>query len=159
MAEGGEQPSDVEQEPVGHVSAQMLEEAIDRLGASTADRWGVGVEDALELVVQSSHELFRLAGCGVMIFDDLDVLRYVATSDQRARVLEKLQEQTAQGPCVDVAVYGVIVESVDIGSDPRWPELATRMRGQGVSGVLGVPLRITGGIVGILNVYAESRHV
>jgi hypothetical protein len=158
VAESGEQPSHSEQGPVDHVSGQMLEAAIDRLGASTADRWGIELEDALELVVQSSHDLFKLAGSGVMIFDDLDVLRYVAASDQRARVLEKLQEQTAEGPCVDAAVYGTIVESVDVVSDPRWPELATRLTGQGVSGVLGVPLRINGATVGSLNVYTETRH-
>ena len=157
MAESGEQSSNMEREPLDHVSGQMLEAAIDRLGAATADN--IGLEDALELVVQSSHALFNLAGAGVMIFDDLDVLRYVAASDKRARVLEKAQEQTAQGPCVDAAVYGVIVESADVVTDPRWPELATRLDGQGVNGVLGVPLRITSAVVGSLNVYAESRHV
>ena len=134
----------------------MLEAAIDRLGASTADRWGIELEDALELVVQSSHELFKVAGSGVMIFDDLDVLRYVAASDRRARVLEKLQEQTAEGPCVDAAVYATIVESADVLSDTRWPELSIRLTGQGVSGVLGVPLRINGATVGSLNVYTET---
>jgi transcriptional regulator with GAF, ATPase, and Fis domain len=157
MAESGEQPSNVEREPLDHVSGQMLEAAIDRLGAATADN--IALEDALELVVQSSHELFNLAGCGVMIFDDLHVLRYVAASDQRTGVLEKAQEQTAEGPCVDAAVYGIIVESSEVVSDSRWPELASRLQGQGVSGVLGVPLRITDATVGSLNVYAEGRHV
>jgi GAF domain-containing protein len=156
VAEHGEQPSNIEPEPLDHVSGELLEAAIDRLGASTADN--VGLEDALALVVQSSHELFNLAGSGVMVFDDLDVLRYVAASDKRARVLEKAQEQTAEGPCVDAAVYGVVVESADVVSDLRWPELAARLKGEGVSGVLGVPLRITGVTVGSLNVYAESRH-
>ena len=159
MAESGEQPSDSEQGPPDHVSAQMLEAAINRLGASTAERWGIELEDALELVVQSSHELFKVAGSGVMIFDELDVLRYVAASDRRARVLEKLQEQTAEGPCVDSAVYATIVESADVPSDTRWPELAIRLTGQGVNGVLGVPLRINGATVGSLNVYTETRHV
>ena len=53
MAESGEQPSNIEREPLDHVSGQMLEAAIDRLGAATADN--IGLEDALELVVQSSH--------------------------------------------------------------------------------------------------------
>jgi GAF domain-containing protein len=149
VAEGSERPSD-------HVNGQLLEEAINRLGAETAE--GVGLEDALELVVRSSHDVFRLAGAGVMIFDDLDVLRYVAATDERARILEEVQEQTAEGPCVDAAVYGTTVESTDVVSDTRWPALATRMSGRGVSGVLGVPLRISGAKVGSLNVYTDSRH-
>ena len=145
-----------EAQPSDHVNGQRLEDAIKRLGAETAD--GLGLDDALELVVRSSHEVFQLAGAGVMIFDDLDVLRYVAASDERARVLEDVQEQTAEGPCVDAAVYGTTVESTDVASDTRWPEMATRMRGRGVSGVLGVPLRTTGATVGSLNVYTDSRH-
>ena len=139
-----------------HVNGQALAQAISRLSASTTE--GVRLEDALELFVQSSHALFRLAGTGVMIFDELDVLRYVASNDERARVLEEVQERAAQGPCVDTAVYGRIVESADITSDARWPELAVAMKGQGVRGVLGVPIRLSGTTVGSLNVYCESRH-
>ena len=94
-----------------------------------------------------------------MIFDDLDVLRYVAASDERARVLEEVQEHVAQGPCVDAAIYGRIVESADVASDERWPELARGMKGQGVGGVLGVPIRLSAATVGSLNVYADCRHV
>lgn len=141
---------------LGHVDGRALEQAINRLSASTTD--GVGLEEALELVVRSSHELFSLAGTGVMIFDDLVVLRYVAASDERAAILEKVQEQTAQGPCVDAAVYGTIVESADVASDERWPELARGIKGQGVRGVLGIPIRLSGGTVGSLNVYSDSRY-
>jgi GAF domain-containing protein len=156
VVENGDPPSGSEHGNSGHVDGQALEATISRLSTLTTD--GVGLKEALELVVQSSHELFRLAGTGVMIFDDLDVLRYVAASDERARVLEEVQEHAAEGPCVDAAVYGTIVETADIASDERWPELARGMKGQGVGGVLGVPIRLSAATVGSLNVYAESRH-
>lgn len=157
MVESGGQPFGVEPGSSGHVDGQVLEQTITRLSASMTD--GLGLEDALGLVVQSSHELFKLAGAGVMTFDDLEVLRYVAASDARARVLEEVQEHAGEGPCVDAAVYGVIVESPDVTSDERWPELAGGMKDRGVRGVLGVPIRLSGGTVGSLNVYAESRYV
>src|SRR5205814_4588825 len=108
----------------------------------------VDIENALAAVIQSSHEVFGLAGTGVMIFDELDVLRYVAASDERARVLEKAQEQTGEGPCVDAAVYARVVESVDVSADERWPELARKLHGQRVRAVLGVPIRVHARTVG-----------
>src|SRR5439155_11234281 len=107
-----EGPSASERGPSSHVDAEALRLAIDRLVAlATGD---VDIENALAAVIQSSHEVFGLAGTGVMIFDELDVLRYVAASDERARGLEKAQEQTGEGPCVDAAVYARVGESVDV---------------------------------------------
>ncbi len=156
METSGEEPSEIQRGVSGHVDGRALGPTIDRLIASTTG--DVALEDALELVIQSSHELFALAGTGLMIFDDLDVLGYVAAGDARAHLLEKVQEQAAQGPCVDAAVYGHIVESEDASGDERWPELARGLRGQGVRGVLGVPVRLSATVVGSLNVYSEDQH-
>ncbi len=140
----------------GHVRAGVLQQAIDRLtGSAIAD---LPVDDALQLIIESSHAVFGLAGTGLMLLDDLDVLRYVASSDERARVLETVQEQTGEGPCVDSAVYARIVETEDATVDSRWPKLARALTGCGVSGVLGVPIRLNARTVGSLNAYSEKAH-
>jgi GAF domain-containing protein len=136
------------------VDPELLAATLDRLESIGPS----SVEEALQRAVDTATDVFSVTGAGLMVLDDTETLRYVAASDEAVRVLEQVQEQTGEGPCVDCFVLGTTVTTDDATDDERWPSLASRLRGTGVRAVLGTPIHVAGGPVGSLNVYADAAR-
>jgi GAF domain-containing protein len=135
----------------------------DALALSVARLEGVdpvdtGLDAALQLAVAETDDLFDVDGAGLMLLGTDGVLRYVAASDEAGRMLEALQEQFGEGPCVDAFLEDGPVIAGDLGADPRWPSVGPLAAGHGVRAVLGVPIDLREGPVGTLNVYAAQPH-
>jgi GAF domain-containing protein len=112
----------------------------------------------LARVVVAAAEIFHVTGVGLMLVAPDQELRYVAASDERARVLELGQEAAGDGPCVESFVNEQIVRCVDLATDPRWPVLGPQLAERGIRAVLGVPTRLGGSAVGSLNSYVDEPH-
>lgn len=140
------------------VDRALLSEAVARLRDSGVDDFDVGT--AIRQVVTSAVELFGLTGAGLMIIDGDEVLRNVAATDAGGELLESVQEDIGEGPCVDSLYLDTVVTTTDASNDPRWPVLGDRLRQQEhrIGGVLGVPVRLAGGSVAALNVYRDRPH-
>ena len=131
----------------------------DALAKSMARLEGVdpvdtGLDAALELAVSETDQLFKVDGAGLMLLGEDGSLRYVAASDEPGRMLESLQEQFGEGPCVDAFLEDAPVLAEAMAADPRWPSVGPLAAGHGVHAVLGVPINLREGPVGTLNVYA-----
>src|SRR5215216_36431 len=112
----------------------------DALAKSVAHLEGVdpvdtGLDAALELAVAETAGLFGVDGAGMML-------------------LEALQEQFGEGPCVDAFLKDAPVLADDLAADPRWPSVGPLAAGHGVRAVLGVPIDLRDGPMGTLNIYA-----
>ena len=137
--------------------------ASDALAKSVARLEGVdpvdtGLDAALELAVAETDDVFEVDGAGLMLLSEDGVLRYITASDEPGRMLEALQEQFGEGPCVDAFLTDAPVLAGDMGPDPRWPSVGPLAAGHGVHAVLGVPVDLREGPVGTLNVYAAQPH-
>ena len=135
----------------------------DALARSVARLEGVdpvdtGLVAALELAVAETDDLLGVDGAGLMLLSADGVLRYVAASDEPGRMLEALQEQFGEGPCVDAFLADAPVLGDDLDADPRWPSVGPLAAAHGVRAVLGVPIDLREGPVGTLNVYAAKPH-
>ena len=135
----------------------------DALAKSVARLEGVdpvdtGLDPALELAVAETDDLLGVDGAGLMLLNADGVLRYVAASDEPGRMLEALQEQFGEGPCVDAFLEDAPVLGGDLAADPRWPSVGPLAGAHGVHAVLGVPIDLREGPVGTLNVYAAQPH-
>jgi ANTAR domain/GAF domain len=86
------------------------------------------------------------------------VLRYVAASDERGRIVERLQEEIGEGPCLDAFEEASPTLTPDVAGDARWPTLGPLAGKHGIHAVLGVPVRLDDSPVGTLNVYASDYH-
>ena len=131
----------------------------DALAKSVARLEGVdpvdtGLDAALELAVAETDELFEVDGAGLMLVDADGVLRSTTASDRPGGMLESLQEQFGEGPCVDAFLKDGPVLADDLAADPRWPSVGPLAAGHGVRAVLGVPIDLRDGPMGTLNVYA-----
>ncbi|HTX62562.1 MAG TPA: GAF and ANTAR domain-containing protein [Acidimicrobiales bacterium] len=113
---------------------------------------------ACEVVVGALPGLFGADGSGILLVDDTHVLRYVASTDAGAQLLEAVQESSGRGPCVEALVEDRAVTVSDVLEDERWPDLGRQLAPNGVRAVLGVPIRVGGVPVGSLNVYTGDRR-
>jgi GAF domain-containing protein len=135
----------------------------DALARSVARLEGVdpvdtGLDAALDLAVLETRRLFQVDGAGLLLLSEDGVLRYISASDEPGRMLEALQEQFGEGPCVDAFLEDNPVLADDLGADLRWPSVGPLAAGHGVRAVLGVPIDLREGPVGTLNVYAAQPH-
>jgi GAF domain-containing protein len=135
----------------------------DALASSIAGLSGLTVpsgrvEHALEHVVGETERIFAVDGAGLLLLTEGDVLRYVAASDKRGTIMEKLQEEIGEGPCLDAFEEGHPTLAADVARDARWPSLGPVAGKEGIHAVLGVPVRLDESPVGTLNVYASEFH-
>jgi GAF domain-containing protein len=117
-----------------------------------------GLEQALRRVVDETDELFGVDGAGLMLLSSDDHLRYVAASDERGRMLEKVHEQVGEGPCLAAFDARQPVATSDAPSDQRWPAFGRLVAEHGIHAVLGVPVDLEGATIGTLNVYEVRPH-
>ncbi|MCM3882410.1 GAF and ANTAR domain-containing protein [Frankia sp. R82] len=103
-------------------------------------------------VVGAVTEIFDLAGAGVLLVDADRALRSIAASDSTGALLERVQEEFGEGPCVESFIVDEIVVSNDLTQEDRWPRVTPALTAGGVRAVLGVPVRLGGGPIGTLNV-------
>ncbi len=135
-----------------HVEEASLQRTVGQLAQQKLA--GLDLRNACEVVVNAMPELFGADGSGILLVDDTHVLRYVASTDPGAQLLEAVQESTGRGPCVEALVEDHPVAVVDMLEDDRWPDLGTLLASNGVRAVLGMPVRVGGIAVGSLNVYS-----
>jgi GAF domain-containing protein len=138
------------------VSAEGLERALTQLAdLRTAP---VTVEAAFGRIAESADALFQVDGSALMLVDRDQVLRNLAVSNLRAALLEELQAEHHEGPCVDAYDDKQTVWVDDLGRDGRWPRFAPAAAGRGLVGVLASPIPYSDEAVGVVAVFAAEPH-
>lgn len=79
----------------------------------------------------------------------------VATSDL-ARLVDALQYQEREGPCLDTLFEEVTVRTGPLGTDPRWPRFGVAAARAGVHSMMSVQLFTDGRDLGALNLFAAA---
>lgn len=101
-------------------------------------------------------EVLDISGAGVSLVQD-DRLRFATSDDERVAGLERLQEETQEGPCVDAVRTGEVVTVDDLSlGQPRWPVYEAHAREIGVAAVAGIPMHPDGASLGALDLYSDS---
>jgi transcriptional regulator with GAF, ATPase, and Fis domain len=115
------------------------------------------VMELLDRLAGYSVELLAADAAGILLVDPQLGLRVVASSDEDAELMELLQLQADQGPCLDCVRSGAPVSVANLADTAgRWPVLAAAMTTRGVfKSVHALPLRLRGEAIGALNLF---RH-
>ena len=80
-----------------------------------------------------------------------------AASDDVPRVVDGIQYETGEGPCLDAIREAEVFESGDLGREDRWPNFASRaQRETGVTSMLSFRLFVEGDTLGALNLYSKA---
>lgn len=115
--------------------------------------------ELLHRVLESAQSLFGLSGLGLMFVDENEALRYVAATNSAVHALERAQEESGEGPCVDSLVLDEVVACEDLSTDDRYRSVGRVVAAHGIHAALGVPVRVGGAAVGTLNVHRDRPHV
>jgi GAF domain-containing protein len=112
--------------------------------------------DFLHLVTKNAAEITGSSAAGLMLVDHGGVLRPMAASTEDARLLELIQIQHAEGPCLDCFYTGQEVADIDVSSAPeRWPDFGRRAIELGFRTAHCFPLRLREQVIGALNVFRD----
>jgi hypothetical protein len=118
------------------------------------------VEDFLnELASYSADNLSGPRGevlCGITLLRHRTAAT-VASSGDRARLLDELQYEYGDGPCLQCAREGTLVHIRDFRNERLWPEYAATVLDHGIRSVLAVPFELSGDDARAgLNLYSDS---
>ncbi|QYN39378.1 GAF and ANTAR domain-containing protein [Pseudonocardia sp. DSM 110487] len=111
--------------------------------------------DLLDRLIGFCVELLPADAAGIVLGDARRELRVVAASSEAAELMELLQLQSDEGPCLDCFQTVAPVSIADLaGAADRWPRFAAAVaeRGQ-FRAVHALPLRLRGQAIGALNLF------
>lgn len=118
------------------------------------------VVDLLFNLVTRSVDLFGATAAGLLLSDEDGVLRVASASSEGARLLALFQIQHQEGPCLDCFRSGRPVRTERLDREvTRWPTFATAARKQGFVGVVALPMRLRGQVIGALNLLSEHSSL
>ncbi len=133
-------------------SAKDLREALKGLEHL---RYGTNdLEEAVELIVSTTHDLFSVDGAALMLMDRDLSLRNAAASDRRMDLLESLQVEHGVGPCILAYQEKTLVSSEDLLEDTRFGEFSSAAVEAGLRAVLASPIPYATDAVGVVAVFS-----
>lgn len=116
------------------------------------------VQDALDRLVKSCRS-------AVPACDDASVTlvrdgapRTAAATSERALEIDAWEYANLLGPCIDALRDGDEHYVATLADATRYSGFREVIAGVGVACVLGVPLSVSGIVIGALNVYADTEH-
>jgi signal transduction protein with GAF and PtsI domain len=108
----------------------------------------------LQRVVEATRTVVGVDGTGLTLAHEDGQPRWVAVSDAAMELLEQVQHDLGEGPCLAAFAEDRVVAVEDLGSELVWDRLAAVVGQLRVCGVLSVPVRLASQPVGTLDVYA-----
>ncbi|MGX1808437.1 GAF and ANTAR domain-containing protein [Nocardia sp. NPDC055321] len=115
------------------------------------------VPTALDELVDGVATVLDLAGAGVSLYTD-GQLRFVTAPNEAIAAIERCQEATREGPCMEAFESGVPVPVADLTAHmDRWPNYTTVAAEHGIVSAMGIPMHL-GEPVGVVNLYDVTRR-
>ena len=138
------------------INREVLQASLDRLSRLVPGE--LAMDATLRQVVGATNRLFGLSGAVLMLVDDDQELRAVATSGPTGELLEQGQIEHGEGPCIDAYVHDRFAVSENLATDARYPKVGPWLAERGMQAIAGLPVRLAGAAVGALNVYVDTPY-
>ena len=110
----------------------------------------------LQRVTEATRAVVRVDGAGLTLVHDDGRPRWVAVSDAAMELLEQVQHDFGEGPCVAAFAEDRVVAVEDLGAAAVWDRIAAVVARLQVRGVLSVAVRLADQPVGTLDVCASQ---
>ena len=138
-------------------SPPRLGDVMSRVARHLQEEHG-DVEDTLQAITASAVSTVPHADeCGVSYVIGRRKIESRAASSDLPRILDALQEQQGEGPCLDAVWNHQVVRVDDLASDDRWPDFTRRAAELGVGSMMCFQLFVAGDKLGALNLYSRTR--
>jgi GAF domain-containing protein len=113
--------------------------------------------ELLQQLVDGCIVVVDSGSAGVLLDDQRGALQVLASSSEQIRLLELLQIQADQGPCVEAFRTGVPVLVPDLATRASsWPEFADAAADRGVRSAHALPLRLRSHIIGAIGLFGTE---
>lgn len=138
-----------------------VERLVQRTFVDLADAL-VADYDVISFLDTLAHQvagLLEIDACGLALVDHHGAPNLIAASDEDSRMLELVQLQNSEGPCLDCYRTGAPVQCADLATaDSRWPRFAPAARDKGFTAVHALPMRLRDTIIGALNLFSATSQ-
>jgi GAF domain-containing protein len=115
------------------------------------------VVDFLDRLTAKVAVVSGAAAVGLVLSDDQGRVRFMAASNDSGKMLELLQLQNDEGPCLDCVTAGVPIVNADLAhAADRWPVFAPRAIEAGFQSVHAFPMRLRSQVIGALNIFGTE---
>lgn len=105
-------------------------------------------------LVGACADLLGVSAAGIMLADQLGSLRVFASTNEETRMLELLELQNNDGPCLESFHTGNVIEGVDLSRFATlWPRFVAAARSAGINTAYAVPIRLRDRTIGALNLF------
>jgi hypothetical protein len=113
--------------------------------------------DFLQVLADRCVELLDADAAGLMLADQRGDLHLVAATTEPARLVEQLQLDLHEGPCLDCFVTGAPQANIDlVAAADRWPRFCRAAVDAGFGGTHALPMRLRGQVIGALNLFTDE---
>ena len=114
---------------------------------------GVDVVELFLRISQRAVDVLPVDACGILMRDNGGALRAVGSSSAAAELLDLLQIQDAEGPCLECVATGVAIDVDVTEATARWPRFAAQLAAEGFTAVHAAPIVTGGRALGALNLF------
>lgn len=124
-----------------------------------ADIWvdEFDVVDFLDNLTGRAATVSGAAAVGLVLSDERGRVRFMAASNESGKMLELLQIQNHEGPCLECLTTGLPVVNADLGhAKDHWPIFAPRAIEAGFQSVHAFPMRLRAQTIGAVNLFGAE---
>jgi GAF domain-containing protein len=114
------------------------------------------VVEFVHVLADRCVDLTDVDAAGIMLADASGTLHVIGSSSERIHVLELLEIQTAEGPCLEAFDSGGLVYA-DLHATELWPTVRPAAVESGFGSVMALPMRLRSESIGALNLFRTSR--
>ena len=110
-------------------------------------------------LAETTVDLLEVSAAGLMLVDPHGELRVMASSSERSRMLELMEIQNEEGPCLDAFRSSRAVVAHDLHShEERWPRFTREAVHVGFSAAYALPMRLREHTIGALNLFHQQPN-
>jgi len=115
------------------------------------------VVELLSVVAERCVVVLEVAAAGLMLAGPDGDLREMASSSEAVGILELLELQSEEGPCLDCYRSGQAVVGQDLAAvNARWPRFAPKALAAGFGSAQALLMRLRGTVIGALNLFGAE---
>ena len=132
---------------------ETLLDSLERFAAALTSGYGIG--DVLHNLTGEMADVLNLSGAGVTLVHD-GRQRFVTAAVEAIATLERVQESSQKGPCIDAVASAAPVAVPDLAvgeASNRWPDYTVAAKNAGIQAVAGIPMLAEGAAIGAVNLY------
>ena len=139
---------------VNDMAQPILSDVFIELADTLVDDFDV--LEFLHTLTERCVDLLSVTAAGLLVTDGAGMLRVVAASSERTRLLELFQLQTDEGPCVDCFRTATAVSVKDLATAGRWPRFTAAATEVGFAAVHALPMKLRSDVIGALNLFGTE---